>query len=229
MSDLFSIPEQGYVGLKLISALSDERYQALAEALKGYQPSVFHSLALANLISDSAQIEFNQAKEIRETIGGLALVYWKISPKVDDFWDVFFEEIALTGKQHGLDDEDSERLQGRLPALIEHEGLALSVVSASTMSDLPNSFSQVDSFVDLRPVFFPESDEVKGFVVFSSLKLTSFDGTEYIDKTISLDEIDVDTLIVELENIKSRFASIKSVIRQLDTPLIPISEARRDE
>ncbi|WP_343666275.1 hypothetical protein [Paraburkholderia tropica] len=227
MSTKFTIPEQGYEGLKTIGELSEEQFSALAEAMKSFRPSVYHSRTLEKLIAKAIGKE--SAALVRDTLSGFSFMYEQVAPTVGDFWGAMSDHLSESAEEQGITAETERKIVERLPVLLQNEAFALSVASAKAMSELPFQFTKASTSVDLRPVFFPDSNDPKGLVLVSSLRLEAFDDEDSHNVVLSLDEIDIDQLIKELEGLKERVEKLKAVARQTDVPLVPINELRREK
>ncbi|WP_186119350.1 hypothetical protein ACN262_31500 [Burkholderia gladioli] len=225
----YSIPEQAYEGMRLLSALSADQFVSLTEAVSQFKPAIYHARTLQKLIDDSTGVGTEQADTIRDLLSGLALVRAQIGSEEDKFWADYFAELNRTSGDEGLSEDDIERLATRLPEVLRNDAIGLSALSARVVSEAPMQFTKSFAAVDLRPVFFEDSAEPKGFILVSSFKIESFDGDNSNSVTYSLDEIDLDEILSELEGLKVRIAALKKVAQKANLPLIPINPRRREE
>ncbi|HBW50471.1 MAG TPA: hypothetical protein DEF47_11255 [Herpetosiphon sp.] len=213
LSFVMNIPDEEYPTISSIASLTDEEFAFLIESIT-QTPVRYHPRSFAAAVSEKFKYPHIDAERIIRTIISLYGVKSQIPTSTDKLVPSIIN--AFVQRNPEISDAVIQNLGQRLERLLTlYSPLGIVASAYKVASDSERCIVDTHTFLDLRPIFNDDNQELLSNVILYRLKLTYENNDEQKDINFTFDIYDVlklryqlDLLIEKSNNLQEKLESV---------------------
>jgi hypothetical protein len=212
MPVISSIPEDYRIGFKELSALREETFKAVYEALISV-PWVSSIGELTAKVAKKAKVEIAEIKEIFLSLEGLI----SFLEKEEDVKDISNDVVSILFSKGEIEKKDGPELQSRIYQLLKDKQIFYASKAADLLTENQNFFIQCRILTDIRPIFDLDVEQApKAGIVTHTLHIhyRAQGAPTHEDFYITLESGDIDTLVEALIRALKKEKSLEDIFEK---------------
>jgi hypothetical protein len=205
-----TIPQEEQEGLILLANLPENQVEQLQRALT-VAPVVVNRDTFLKGVS---RVEGLSSVDQDKITSALAYLNgYLVAGNID--LEEFIKDVGSSLAEENVSGDVVRKIENALPRLLDIDTIRLRAKAVDLQVDHAKAFQSVRILTDVRPVFAPKStSEVKGALIFHSLKIDYFCDTETSEIFISLDDHDLALLRQAIDRAEAKARTLRAILTE---------------
>ncbi|HME08039.1 MAG TPA: hypothetical protein VKG25_13370 [Bryobacteraceae bacterium] len=205
-----TIPAVERAGLDRLATLTEDQIRQLCRVLSNALIVLDRDLFISRL----EPVPGASPEDLQQITWSLMFLHSYLAATTDISVDEFVSDVCAAVAEGGVEQSRVEDLKKVLPPLLGIDALRLRAKAVDLQVDHARVFQNARVLTDVRPVFGVEStDDVRGVLVFHTLKVQYFEDEGAKELYVVLDDRDVDELSNSLERARRKARGIRALLQ----------------
>jgi len=206
-----NIPAVERAGLERLATLTEDQIYQLCAALS----SVPILLDRDRFINSLQAVPGINTEDLQQITWSLMFLHSYIAATTEISVNEFVSDVGGALAEGGVELSKVEEIKRVLPSLLEVDVLRLRAKAVDLQVDHAKVFQSARVLTDVRPVFSIKStDEVRGVLVFHTLKIQYFEDEDAKELHVVLDDRDMIDLSDSLDRAKRKARGIRALLQE---------------